>query len=130
MGQERTVEGALPAKHQTLAQFRKKNDKKSATSNSENTGNNSLHSKDRSSKRNYPPCRYCGKLGHPSFKCWKRSDAKCSKCNQMGHQAVICNNKLQKRETSIQVRSLTKMTKIAFLWQKVFHVRTTQQKVG
>ena len=103
MGQECTVKGALPTKHQTSGQFRKKNDKKSATSNSENTGNNSLHSKGRSSKQSYPPCRHCRKLGHPPFKCWKRPDAKCSKCNQMGHEAVICNKLLQKHETSIQV---------------------------
>ena len=40
-------------------------------------------------KGNYPPCQYCGKKGHPPFKCWRRPDAKCRKCNQLGHEAVI-----------------------------------------
>ncbi|XP_055835257.1 uncharacterized protein LOC129903740 [Solanum dulcamara] len=25
--------------------------------------------------KNYPPCKYCGKNGHPTYKCWKRPDA-------------------------------------------------------
>ena len=67
------VEGALPAKHHEAGKNKKKENK----------------------KKNYPPCKHCGKNGHPPFKCWKRPDAKCSKCNQRGHEAVICKSEIQ-----------------------------------
>jgi len=51
MREDRVVEGAFPTK------------------NSENTTNN--QNKGKGKKKNYPPCEPCGKMGHPSFKCWK-----------------------------------------------------------
>ncbi|XP_022880897.1 uncharacterized protein LOC111398194 [Olea europaea var. sylvestris] len=50
------------------------------------------------SEGNYPPCKHCGKKGHPPYKCWERPDARCSKCNQLGHEAVICKSKNQQQE--------------------------------
>ena len=76
MRQEVLVEGAFPVKHQ----------------NQRRNGN---------SKGNYPPCKHCGKLGHPPVKCWKMPDAKCKKCNQFGHETIICRNK--KQEVDAQV---------------------------
>ena len=57
----------------------------------------------RGSKGNYPSCQYCGKKGHPPFKCWRTPDAKCSKCNQLFHEAVICKSKIQQQEADAQV---------------------------
>jgi len=68
MREDHAVEGAIPAK------------------NSENTTNN--QNKSEGKKKNYPPCQYCVKMGHPLFKCLKRLDAKCTKCNQIGHKVV------------------------------------------
>ena len=53
-----------------------------------------------SSKRNYPPCKHCGKEGHSPFKCWRRADAR---CNQLKHEAVICKNKGQQQEVESQI---------------------------
>jgi hypothetical protein len=93
MRQDRIFEGALPAKHQEYG--KKKYFKKYQLSSNENTASNINQSKGRNSKRSYPPCQHCGRIGHPPFKCWKRPDAKCNKCNQLGYEAVICKNKFQ-----------------------------------
>ncbi|KAL5794297.1 hypothetical protein ACOSP7_002891 [Xanthoceras sorbifolium] len=103
MRQDRKVEGALPVKHQDAGKNKKNGYKKNQVSSSENTASNQLQNKGGNFKRNYPPCQYCGRKGHPSFKCWKRPDAKCSKCNQLGHEAVICKRKFQKLEADAQV---------------------------
>lgn len=89
MRQESTIEGALSVKHQ------QENSGSSSSSCTRNKGG--------SSRRNFPPCEHCGKMGHPPFKCWKRPDAKCSKCNQLGHEAVICKSKSQKPEEEVHV---------------------------
>ena len=47
--------------------------------------------------KEFPPCKHCGKKGHPPFKCWKRPDVKCSKCHKMGHHEKICKNNLQQK---------------------------------
>ncbi|KAH7576626.1 hypothetical protein JRO89_XS01G0120000 [Xanthoceras sorbifolium] len=103
MRQDRKVEGALLVKHQDAGKNKKNGYKKNQVSSSENTASNQLQNKGGNFKRNYPPCQYCGRKGHPSFKCWKRPDAKCSKCNQLGHEAVICKRKFQKLEADAQV---------------------------
>ncbi|KAL4282230.1 hypothetical protein GQ457_03G037800 [Hibiscus cannabinus] len=98
MRQEQVVEGALPAKHHEVGKHKKKTDRKALVTSAANSANYHTRGKGRNSKKNYPPCQHCGKIGHPPFKCWKRPDAKCSKCNQLGHEAVICRSNLQKLE--------------------------------
>lgn len=117
MREDRVVEGALSAKHQEARKKNKKNDKKNQSSSSENFTNNHNQSKGRYSRKNYPPCQHCGKMGHPPFKCWKRPDAKCNKCNQLGHEVVIC------KSTKQMPKSLIKKRKTKFLWQHVFQPR-------
>ncbi|RDY11755.1 hypothetical protein CR513_03529, partial [Mucuna pruriens] len=60
---------------------------------SKNTTNN--QNKGKGKKKSYLPCRYCGKMGHPPFRCWRRPDMKCSRCNQIRHEAVICKANIQ-----------------------------------
>ncbi|KAF3657935.1 putative TMV resistance protein N-like [Capsicum annuum] len=54
-------------------------------------------------KGNYPPCKQCGKLGHPPFKCWEGPDANCTKYNQLGHEVIICKNKTQHQDAEARV---------------------------
>ncbi|RDX66970.1 hypothetical protein CR513_54210, partial [Mucuna pruriens] len=75
MREDRAVEGALPAKHHDVGYNKKKFFKNQPTS-SKNTTNN--QNKGKGKKKSYPPCQYCGKMGHPPFRCWRRPDAKCS----------------------------------------------------
>ncbi|KAF3641690.1 putative TMV resistance protein N-like [Capsicum annuum] len=67
------------------------------------TANYKTQSKGNNSRKNYPPCQHCGKIGHLPFKRWKRPDAQCKICNQLGHEVVICKNKSQKYEAEAQV---------------------------
>lgn len=85
--QECVVEEGLPAKHQVAEKSKKKYQNRSYG---------------RNSKKSYPPCHHCNKVGHPPFKCWRRPDAKCNKCNQLGHEAVICNNEVQSQNEAAQ----------------------------
>jgi len=39
----------------------------------------------------FPPCKYCGILGHPPFNCWGRPDVKCDRCTKQGHHDRISN---------------------------------------
>ncbi|XP_020272030.1 uncharacterized protein LOC109847198 [Asparagus officinalis] len=87
MREDDFVEGALPAKHQNTTTNNK----------TKNSTNNNNRGQDGGSNRNYPPCQYCKKKGHPPFRCWWRPDAKCYKCNQFGHEAVICKINVQKQ---------------------------------
>lgn len=103
MRQESTVEGALPAKHHDTRKNFKKNFKKFQPQNSGSHVSNQVQNKGEYPKKKYPPCRHCGKLGHPPFKCWKRPDAKCNMCDQYGHEAVICKNKFQKHEEGAKI---------------------------
>ncbi|XP_023734055.3 uncharacterized protein LOC111881897 [Lactuca sativa] len=99
MRHEHVVEGALPAKHRDERKQKKKSDKNSSsTSVVEDFVNNQNQTKVQTPKKNYPPCKHCGKMGHPPFRCWKRPDAKCNKCNQVGHEAVIYRSNTQKHE--------------------------------
>lgn len=91
MREEGNNEGALPAKHQDGGRNKKKN-KKNQPTNDDGISANTTKGKAGNAKRSYPPCKHCGKKGHPPYKCWKRPDARCSKCNQLGHEAVICKN--------------------------------------
>ena len=93
MRQDHVAERALPAKHHEVDESKKIFFKKNQPASSENSANN--QNKDKDKKENYPPCQHCGKLGHPPYKCWKRTDAKCSKCNQLGHESIICKSKFQ-----------------------------------
>jgi len=92
MRQDQVVKGALLAKHH--------NGKKNFKKNKQTSGENTTY-KGKGKKKNQPPCEHSGKLGHPSFRCWKRPDAKCNKCNQLGHEAVICGSK--QHEVNAQV---------------------------
>ena len=65
---EDSVEGALQAKLQTnqgeknkWVKYKKKNfnTQEAVTSTSNNNGDN----------KGFPPCKHCGKMGHPLFKC-------------------------------------------------------------
>ncbi|XP_047251582.1 uncharacterized protein LOC124886699 [Capsicum annuum] len=79
--------------------------------------NHKTQSKGNNSRKNYPPCQHCGKIGHPSFKCWKTPDAQCKICNQLGHEAVICKNKSQNMKQ--MPKSPKKKKKITYLWQHI-----------
>jgi len=103
MRQDQIAEGALPAKHQDHGKDKRKFIKKFQASINEATTSTRNQGKGRNSNRGYPPCKYCGRTGHPPLKCWKRPDAKCNKCNQLGHEAVICKNKFQMREADAQI---------------------------
>ncbi|KAF7824271.1 ABC transporter C family member 10-like isoform X3 [Senna tora] len=63
----------------------------------------------------YPPCKHCGKKGHPPYKCWRRPDARCSKCNELGHEDVIypTNQKLFKAKMKGKSFSLNPLKKEA-----------------
>ncbi|KAF7842442.1 putative transposon Ty5-1 protein [Senna tora] len=69
LDRSRSVEGALPAKVQINQgdKGKKKNYKK------ENSGSDSSKING-GTKPDYPPCKHCGKKGHPPFKCWRRPD--------------------------------------------------------
>jgi len=103
MRQDQIAEGALSAKHQDHDKNKRKFIKKFQGSINEATASTRNQGKGRNSNRGYPPCKYCGRTGHPPFKCWKRPDAKRNKCNQLGHEAVICKNKFQMREADAQI---------------------------
>ncbi|XP_052204065.1 uncharacterized protein LOC127809339 [Diospyros lotus] len=77
---DKTIKGVLIAKHQ--------ND-------FEGSGASTTKGKNGNQKKSYPPCKHCGKKGHPPFRCWRRPDAQYSKCNQLGHEVVICKEKAQ-----------------------------------
>nr|GMD40965.1 Putative transposon Ty5-1 protein [Ipomoea batatas] len=65
---EGSMEGALQAKLQI--NHGEKDKKKSSKKNSRDAANSNKGEK----KRDFPPCKHCGKKGHPPFKCWKRPD--------------------------------------------------------
>ncbi|KAG6509172.1 hypothetical protein ZIOFF_034563 [Zingiber officinale] len=105
MRREGEIEGALPARHNDVGNFRKqKNKNPQAIGEDSLMGNkNKAGDKKAGANVNYPPCHHCGKKGHPPFKCWRRPDAKCRKCNQMGHEAVICKKKNPQQEEEAKV---------------------------
>ena len=85
---EGSMERALQAKLQTnqgdkskWKKYKKKNfNTQDATANtSNNNGDN----------KGFPHCKHCGRMGHPSFKCWRRPDVKCEKCNKLGHHVRL-----------------------------------------
>ena len=102
MRQKGETKGALPSKHQYAKKGKKKKKKNLFTSGEDSTASHNK-SKVAISKRSYPPCKHCGKKGHPLFKCWKRPKARCNKCNQLGHEAIICKNKSQQKEAGAQI---------------------------
>nr|GME20472.1 Retrovirus-related Pol polyprotein from transposon TNT 1-94 [Ipomoea batatas] len=79
---EGSMEGAMQAKLQI--NHGEKDKKKSSKKNS----------------RDFPPCKHCGKKGHPPFKCWKRPDVKCGKCNKLGHHERICKSNFQQKDNA------------------------------
>ncbi|XP_060216273.1 uncharacterized protein LOC132643756 [Lycium barbarum] len=95
MRSEGSVEGALPAKVQSNQGDKgtKKWNKK------ENSGFNSPRF-NRGTKHDFPPCKNCGKKGHPPFKCWRRPDQQCEKCQKMGHHQKICKNDTQQNNAA------------------------------
>ncbi|XP_052189904.1 uncharacterized protein LOC127799722 [Diospyros lotus] len=88
MRQEGTIEGALYVKSQ-----QKQSDKGKKQGKKEFDAANGKASS--SGKKEYPPCQYCGKKGHPPYRCWKRPNVQCHKCKQLGHIAKFCKNKSQ-----------------------------------
>ncbi|XP_060183289.1 uncharacterized protein LOC132613281 [Lycium barbarum] len=54
----------------------------------------------RGTKHDFPPCKHCGKKGHPPFKCWRRPDQQCEKCQNMGHHQKICKNDTQQNNAA------------------------------
>ncbi|KAA3481960.1 toll/interleukin-1 receptor-like protein [Gossypium australe] len=92
---ERTFEGALPARVQSYQADKGKKKKKEISSFDSSKIN-------RETKSIFPPCKHCGKKGHPPFKCWKRPDQQCEKCQKMGHHQKICkSNFKQKRSCTV-----------------------------
>ncbi|XP_051140014.1 uncharacterized protein LOC127257620 [Andrographis paniculata] len=82
MRSEESVEGALVAKNQST-QAKKGN------------SNFDSHSTLKGTKPNFPPCKHCGRKGHPPFKCWKRPDQPsefppCNHCGKKGHPPFKC----------------------------------------
>ena len=59
-----------------------------------NTSNNNGDNKE------FRPCKHCGRMGHPSFKCWKRSNVKCKKCNKLGHHVRIYKSNFQQKNVA------------------------------
>ncbi|KAF7814595.1 Retrovirus-related Pol polyprotein from transposon TNT 1-94 [Senna tora] len=59
--------------------------------------------KKENNRKLYPSCKYCGKKGHPPYKCWRRPNARCSKCNELGHEDVICEYKNKEPNVDAQV---------------------------
>ncbi|XP_019195832.1 PREDICTED: uncharacterized protein LOC109189674 [Ipomoea nil] len=92
MRSESSVEGALQAKLQI--NHGEKDKKKSSKKNPREAATSSKGEK----KRDFPPCKHCGKKGHPPFKCWRRPDVKCGKCNKLGHHERICKSNLQQKD--------------------------------
>ena len=95
MRAEGSVEGALQAKLQINQgeKGKKKKNKKKNSSTPEAAANTSNSSG--GNNKEFPPCRHCGKKGHPPFKCWRRPDVKCDKCNKLGHHERICKINFQ-----------------------------------
>ncbi|KAF9684932.1 hypothetical protein SADUNF_Sadunf03G0001800 [Salix dunnii] len=81
MRQDHIAEGALPTKHQNHYKDKRKFIKKFQASINEATSSTRNQGKGRNSNKGYPPCKHCGRTGHPTFKCWKRPDAIYNKCN-------------------------------------------------
>ena len=94
---EGVVEGALQAELQVNQGEKNKEKKfKKRSFNSQQAASitsNNIEVKN----REFPPCKHCGKKGHPHFNCWKRLDVKCEKCHKMGHHDKICKNNLQQK---------------------------------
>ncbi|XP_006598638.1 uncharacterized protein LOC114386248 [Glycine soja] len=92
-----SVEGVLQAKLQInqgeKSKWKKYNKKNFNTQ--EAAGNTSNKSGD--NNKGFPPCKHCGRMGHPPFKCWRRPDVKCEKCNKLGHHVRICKSNLQQK---------------------------------
>jgi len=93
MKDEVSVKGALQAKLQINQGEKKKNFKGRETAANTNRSN-----KQRS--KEFPPCKHCGKIGHPPFKCWRRPNVKCEKCNKIGHHVRFCKFQ-QKNEAQV-----------------------------
>ncbi|RDY08875.1 hypothetical protein CR513_06843, partial [Mucuna pruriens] len=87
MREDHAIEGALPTKHHDAGYNEKKFFKKNQPT---------------SNEKSYLPCQYCGKMGHPPFRCWRRPDVKCSRCNQIRHEAVICKANIQQVVADVQ----------------------------
>nr|GMD60386.1 Retrovirus-related Pol polyprotein from transposon TNT 1-94 [Ipomoea batatas] len=84
---EGSVEGALQAKLQI--NHGEKDKKKSSKKNLRDAASSSKGEK----KRDFPPCKHCGKKGHPPFKCWKRPDVNVGQLVEKRFK-VIFENKL------------------------------------
>ncbi|XP_040946148.1 uncharacterized protein [Gossypium hirsutum] len=69
MRQEQIVEGALLARHQEGGKHKKNTERKTQVTSAANSSNTHTRGKGRKSKKDYPPCQYCEKKGHPPFRC-------------------------------------------------------------
>jgi len=98
-----TIDEALPAKHEGGWRNKGNKNKQNQQENGEVVAHNNNKSQREGSKRNYPPCKHCNKLGHPPFKCWRKPYAKCNKCNKLGHEAFICRNQSQQQDVDAQI---------------------------
>lgn len=96
MREEGSVEGAFQAK---LHINRGEKDKKKTFQNPLDSATNASSNRGERFKE-FPPCKHCGKKGHPPFKCWKRPDVKCGKCNKMGHDEKICRSEYYHKENA------------------------------
>ena len=97
MRSEGSVEGALPAKVQANQGGKgkqKKNKKEGSGSDSPDYSGGT--------KSDFPPCKHCGRKGHPPSRCWRRPDVKCEACQKLGHHQKICRNKSQQKTDTLQ----------------------------
>ena len=76
MRSEGFVEGALAARAQSRQRGKEKN---------------------KGTKFNLPPCKHCGRKGHPPFRCWRNPDQQCEQCQKMGHHQRICKSNTQEK---------------------------------
>lgn len=112
---EGSVEGALQAKLKINKGEKSMGNKyKKSFNKQEAVGSTSYKNEEKN--REFPPCKHCGKFGHPPFKCWRRPDVKCDKCNKLGHHERICRSNFQQsNEAQVKINKKKKKRKSSCL---------------
>jgi len=90
------MEGALQAKLQTnQGEKRKwKKYKKKNFNTQEAAANTSNNNRD---NKEFPLCKHYGRMGHPSFKCWRSLMLSVKSATSWGHQVRICKSNFQQK---------------------------------
>lgn len=98
MRSEGSIEGALAAKVQS-----NQGDKGKKKKNKKENSDHDSPKKNGGTKSDFPPCKHCGKKGHPPFKCWRRPDQQCEKCQKKGHHQKIFKSNYEQQKNVAQV---------------------------